>query len=59
VLSQAERVFILGYFITPKSFAAVHEAFSNTYPDKEVPNNTTVHQLVTFRDAEVFLINDH
>jgi hypothetical protein len=26
---------------------AVHEAFSNAYPDKEVPNKTTIHQQVT------------
>jgi hypothetical protein len=26
-------------------FAAVREAFSNTYPDKEVPNKTTIHGL--------------
>jgi hypothetical protein len=28
------------------------EAFSNAYPDKEVPNKTTMHRLVTkFRDT--------
>jgi hypothetical protein len=40
-------VFILKHHITQKSFAAVHETFSNTYPDKEVPNTTTIHRLVT------------
>jgi hypothetical protein len=30
-----------------KLFAAVHEAVSNAYPDKEVPNKITVHRLVT------------
>jgi hypothetical protein len=35
-----------------KSFAAVHEAFSNVYPDKEVLNKTTVHWLITkFHDT--------
>jgi hypothetical protein len=37
--------------ITSKSFAAVREEFSNAYSDKEIPNKTTIHQLVTmFRD---------
>jgi hypothetical protein len=45
-------VFILEHYITSKSFAAVREAFSNAYPDKEVPNKTKIHQLVTkFRDT--------
>jgi hypothetical protein len=39
--------------ITWKSSAAVREAFSNAYPDKEVPDKATVHRLVTkFRDTE-------
>jgi hypothetical protein len=45
--SRAERVFILEHYLPSKSFAAVREAFSNVYPDKEVPNKTTVHRLVT------------
>jgi hypothetical protein len=49
VYSQAERVFILEHYFASKSFAAVPEAFSNVYPDKEVPNKTTIHKLVTFR----------
>jgi hypothetical protein len=52
VYSKAERVFILEHYFTSKSFAAVREAFSNAYPDKEVPNKTTVERLVTkFRDT--------
>jgi hypothetical protein len=52
VYSRAERVFILEQYFAPKSFAAVREAFSNAYPDKEVPNKTTVHRLVTqFRNT--------
>jgi hypothetical protein len=35
VYSRAERVFILKHYFVPKSFAAVREAFSNAYPDKE------------------------
>jgi hypothetical protein len=27
--------------------SAVRESFSNAYPDKEVPNKTTIHRLVT------------
>jgi hypothetical protein len=50
--SRAERVFILEHYFASKSFSAVREAFSNAYPDKEVPNKTTVHRLVTkFRDT--------
>jgi hypothetical protein len=49
VYSRAESVFILEHYFASKSFAAVHEAFSNAYPDKEVPNKTTVHRLVIFR----------
>jgi hypothetical protein len=45
--SRAERVFILEHYFASKSFAAVREAFSNAYPDKEVQNKTTVHQMVT------------
>jgi hypothetical protein len=52
VYSRAERVFILERYLASKSFAAIREAFSNAYPDKEVPNKTTVHLLVTqFRDT--------
>jgi hypothetical protein len=44
VYSQAEHLFILEHNFTPESFAAVCEAFSSVYPDKEVLNNTTIHQ---------------
>jgi hypothetical protein len=51
VYSRAERVFILEHYFASKSSAAVREAFSNAYPDKEVPNEP-VHRLVTkFRDT--------
>jgi hypothetical protein len=46
VYSRAERMFILEHYFTSKSFAAVREAFSNAYRDKEVPNKTTMHRLV-------------
>jgi hypothetical protein len=56
VYSRAERVFILEHYFASKSFAAVREAFSNAYPDKEVPNKTIVHRLVTkFGTQEVFV----
>jgi hypothetical protein len=38
-----------------KSFAAVRETFSNTYPDEEVPNKTTVHRLTGFIVSELIL----
>jgi hypothetical protein len=48
-------VFIFEYYFTSKSFDAVREAFSNAYPDKDVPNKTTIHRLVTkFRWTFVF-----
>jgi hypothetical protein len=40
-------VFILEHYFVSKSFAAVHEAFSNAYLDKEVSKKTTLHRLVT------------
>jgi hypothetical protein len=52
VYSRAERVFVLEHYIRSKLFATIHEAFINVYADKEVPNKTTVHQLVTkFQDT--------
>jgi hypothetical protein len=47
VYSQAERVIILEYYFTPKSLADFREAYSSAYPDKEVPNKTTIHRLAT------------
>jgi hypothetical protein len=47
VYSLAERVFIPEHYFASKSFAAVREAFSSAYPDKKVPNKTTIHRLVT------------
>jgi hypothetical protein len=47
VYSQAERVFILENYFASKSFAAAREVFNNVYPDKEAPNKTTIHRLVT------------
>jgi hypothetical protein len=40
-------VFILKHYFTLKSFAAVHEAFSNVYLSKKVSNKATIHQMVT------------
>jgi hypothetical protein len=52
VYSRAERVFILEHYFGSKSFAAVREASSNAYLDKQEPNKTKVHRLVTkFRDT--------
>jgi acyl carrier protein phosphodiesterase len=47
VCLRRECVFILEHFFASKSFDAVREAFSNAYPDKELPNKTTIHRLVT------------
>jgi hypothetical protein len=49
--NNKQDMFILKYYFTSKPFATVLEAFSNVYPDKEVPNKTTVHQVVTFQDT--------
>jgi hypothetical protein len=52
---RAESVFILDYFAS-KSVDAVHEAFSNAYPDKAVPNKTIIHQMITqFRAREEYM----
>jgi hypothetical protein len=40
-------VFIFENYFASTSFVAVREAFSNAYPDKEVPNKTTIHGVVT------------
>jgi hypothetical protein len=45
--SWAKHVFILKHHFTLKLSAVIHEVFSNVYPDKEVPNKTTLHPLVT------------
>jgi hypothetical protein len=47
VYSREERVFILEHSFASKSFVSVRESFGDAYPDKEVPNETTVHRLVT------------
>jgi hypothetical protein len=41
-IHEQGRVFILEHFVASKSFAAIHEAFSNAYPDKEILNKTTL-----------------
>jgi hypothetical protein len=52
VYSRAEHLFILEHYFATKSCVAVREAFSNECPEKEVPNKTTIHRLVTtFRDT--------
>jgi hypothetical protein len=52
VYFRAGSVFILEQNFTSKSSSAVREAFSNVYPDKVVPNKTTIHWMITkFRDA--------
>jgi hypothetical protein len=40
-------VFILEHYFASKLFATLREAFSNAYPENEVPNKTPVHRLVT------------
>jgi hypothetical protein len=50
VCSRAEHVLLLEHFFTSKSFAAVCEAFSTSYPDKEIPNETTYWLETKFLD---------
>jgi hypothetical protein len=46
VYSRVERNY------TSKSFAAFREAFSDVYPDNEIPSERTIHRLVTkFRNT--------
>jgi hypothetical protein len=47
VHSQAENVSKVEHHFASKSFAAVREAFSNAYPENEVPtgNNTLGHRM--------------
>jgi len=40
-------VFILEHHFASTSFASARVAFSNAYPEKEVPNKTIVHRLIT------------
>jgi hypothetical protein len=47
-------VFILEHYFASKSFAAVREAFSNAYPDKEVSKTTTKRLVTKFWDTELF-----
>jgi hypothetical protein len=42
-----QNVFIREHYFESELFAAVHEAFSNVHPDKEVLNKTTILRLVT------------
>jgi hypothetical protein len=51
VYSREKRVFILEHYFASKSSAAVREAFSNAYPDKEVPNKTIFRRVNKFRDT--------
>jgi hypothetical protein len=52
VYSRAETVSVLENYFASKSFAALRETFSTAYPDKEVPNKTTMHRVGTkFRDT--------
>jgi hypothetical protein len=42
---------VLEHYFASKSFAALHEALSNVYPDKEVPNKTICRLVTKFRDT--------
>lgn len=41
------RTSILEHRFPSKSFAVFREAFSNAYPDKEAPNISAIHELIT------------
>jgi hypothetical protein len=45
--SGVERVVIREHYFSSKLFAAVREASSNAYPDKEVPNKITIYRMLT------------
>jgi hypothetical protein len=34
-------------YFTSKSFVAIRESIRNAYPDRETPDKTTMHQLIT------------
>jgi hypothetical protein len=44
--SRAECMSILEYYFSCKSFAGVRDAFSSSFPDREVSNRTTIHEIV-------------
>jgi len=47
--SRPEAVFILEHYFASTSFAAIREAFSNVYPDKETPTFcSSVHHVLTY-----------
>jgi hypothetical protein len=51
---------ILERYFASKSFAAVGEEYSNTYPDKEVPTKTTIHgPVTTFLDTGSVCDREH
>jgi hypothetical protein len=49
--SRGKCMFILEHYVAPKSFDAVHEAFSNACPVGEVLNKSTYRLLTKFRDT--------
>lgn len=51
VYPRGERVLIFDKYLSSNFFVAVRGAISNSCPDKEVPNKTKIHRLITkFRD---------
>jgi hypothetical protein len=59
-LWKLEHVFILEYYFASKPFSALCEAIINAYPDKNVPDKTTVHWLETkFRVTWSFCDRKH
>lgn len=52
---RSECVFILEHFFVSISFAGVGETVISTCSDKEIPNKTTLHRLLTFEIEEVFV----
>jgi hypothetical protein len=56
VYSRAERVFILENYFALKLLSAVHEVFSNAYPDKNAPCKITIQKTGKyFETQEVFV----
>jgi transposase len=52
VFSQDQRVFILEYYFSTRSYAECQNAFRNSFPDSAVPNKSTIQRLVErFRET--------
>jgi hypothetical protein len=58
VYSQTERGFIVERYFASKWLAPLREAFSSAYRNKEVPNEATLHRMVTKFQTWVMFVYD-